>query len=77
MTSRALVWFKRDLRLADHAPLQAAALCDQALALYVVEPDWVQSAECDAQHLASSERSSCRRILSGVTSTRRPSGSTV
>ena len=52
MTSRALVWFKRDLRLADHAPLQAAALCDEALALYVVEPDWVQSAECDAQHLA-------------------------
>ena len=52
MTSRALVWFKRDLRLQDHAPLQAAAQCDEALALYVVEPEWVRSDECDAQHLA-------------------------
>ncbi|MFO0299761.1 MAG: deoxyribodipyrimidine photo-lyase [Pseudomonadota bacterium] len=52
MPSRALVWFKRDLRLADHAPLAAAAACDEALALYVVEPEWLASPEFDPQHLA-------------------------
>lgn len=52
MTARALVWFKRDLRVADHAPLFEAAQFDEALALYVVEPQWVESPECDAQHLA-------------------------
>jgi deoxyribodipyrimidine photolyase len=38
------VWFKRDLRLADHAPLQAA--CKAGLAvilLYVVEPSQRQN----------------------------------
>ncbi len=48
----ALVWFKRDLRMADHAPLHAAAQYPAAAALYVVEPQWVHSPECDAQHLA-------------------------
>ncbi len=52
MPSRALVWFKRDLRLADHAPLAAAAACEAAAGLFVVEPDWLASAEFDAQHLA-------------------------
>ena len=39
-----LVWFKRDLRAEDHAPLRAAAASGCAvLPLYVVEPDyWVQ-----------------------------------
>ena len=49
---RALVWLKRDLRLSDHAPLAAAAQADEAAALYVVEPEWAASPECDAQHLA-------------------------
>ncbi|MDE2347549.1 MAG: deoxyribodipyrimidine photo-lyase/cryptochrome family protein [Gammaproteobacteria bacterium] len=52
MSSFALVWLKRDLRIADHAPLAAAASCDAAVALYVVEPQWITSPECDAQHLA-------------------------
>jgi deoxyribodipyrimidine photo-lyase len=52
MSTRALVWFKRDLRLADHAPLAAAAACDEALALYVIEPGWLASPEFDPQHLA-------------------------
>jgi deoxyribodipyrimidine photo-lyase len=52
MTTQALVWLKRDLRAQDHAPLQAAAACDAALALYVIEPEWLASAECDAQHVA-------------------------
>ncbi len=51
MATLALVWLKRDLRLADHAPLAAAAHADGAAALYAVEPQWLASAECDAQHL--------------------------
>jgi len=35
-----VVWFKRDLRLHDHAPLQAAASQGPVLPLYVVEPDY-------------------------------------
>jgi len=51
MSTLALVWFKRDLRASDHAPLAAAARCDAALALYVVEPEWIASPECDPQHV--------------------------
>jgi deoxyribodipyrimidine photo-lyase len=46
-----LVWFKRDLRVADHAPLAEAARCDEAAALFLLEPEWLHSPECDAQHL--------------------------
>ncbi|MDE2121631.1 MAG: deoxyribodipyrimidine photo-lyase, partial [Betaproteobacteria bacterium] len=52
MSTRALVWFKRDLRLHDHAPLLAAADCDQALAVFVVEPEWLQSPEFAPRHLS-------------------------
>ena len=34
-----IVWFKRDLRVADHAPLTEAARRGPVLPLYVVEPD--------------------------------------
>jgi deoxyribodipyrimidine photo-lyase len=38
-----LVWFKRDLRVADHVPLALAARAGPVLALHVVEPDlWRQ-----------------------------------
>ncbi|WP_111494544.1 FAD-binding domain-containing protein [Marinobacter bohaiensis] len=38
-----LVWFKRDLRIQDHAPLAAAAeYGEPVLPLYVVEPDYWQ-----------------------------------
>jgi deoxyribodipyrimidine photo-lyase len=33
-----VVWFKRDLRVRDHAPLVAAALRGPVLPLYIVEP---------------------------------------
>ena len=49
---KALVWFKHDLRVRDHAPLAAAAHSAQALALFVIEPEWLNSAECAPQHLA-------------------------
>jgi deoxyribodipyrimidine photo-lyase len=48
----ALVWFKRDLRLADHAPLAAAAQAEAALALLIIEPTWLQSPECHPRHVA-------------------------
>jgi deoxyribodipyrimidine photo-lyase len=49
--SRALVWLKRDLRVHDHAPLAAALTHSDALALFVIEPEWLQSPECDASHV--------------------------
>jgi len=52
MPSKALVWFKRDLRWRDHPPLAEAQLHDQALALFIIEPAWLASPECDAQHVA-------------------------
>jgi deoxyribodipyrimidine photo-lyase len=51
MTACAVVWFKRDLRWRDHAPLAAALRFERALALYVIEPAWLQSAECDVRHV--------------------------
>ncbi len=49
--SRALVWFKRDLRHLDHAPLVAAQAHTDALALFIIEPEWLQSPQCDAIHV--------------------------
>ncbi len=38
-----IVWFKRDLRLADHRPLAAAAEAGLVLPLYIAEPQlWAQ-----------------------------------
>ena len=50
-TRRALVWFKRDLRVHDHAPLVAALADADALALFVIEPEWMRSPECDGSHV--------------------------
>ena len=52
MNATALVWFKRDLRLNDHAPLAAAQAFERTLALYVIEPEWLRSPECDPRHVA-------------------------
>lgn len=46
-----LVWFKRDLRVHDHAPLVQAARSGPCLCLYLYEPELLQSAEFDASHL--------------------------
>ncbi len=38
-----VVWFKRDLRLADHRPLARAALAGPVLPVYIAEPElWAQ-----------------------------------
>ena len=44
MTSTAaLAWFKRDLRLRDHAPLTEAMHFERALGLVVIVPQWLQA----------------------------------
>lgn len=48
---RALVWFKRDLRVHDHAPLVAAQGFDDVLGLFIIEPERLRSPECDASHV--------------------------
>jgi deoxyribodipyrimidine photo-lyase len=55
-----IVWFKRDLRIADHRPLAAAARAGAVLPLYIAEPElwgqndasarqWDFAAECLAE----------------------------
>ena len=53
MSRRAMqiVWFKRDLRVADHAPLEQASKQGQCLCLYVYEPELIESPEFDTSHL--------------------------
>ncbi|MDY7578791.1 FAD-binding domain-containing protein [Herbaspirillum sp. RTI4] len=48
----ALVWFKRDLRIHDHAPLAEATLFEAAFGLVVIEPEWLTSPECDTRHVS-------------------------
>jgi len=45
-----LVWFKRDLRVHDHAPLAAAARAGPVLAVYLVEPSLWRQPDAAAQH---------------------------
>ena len=47
----ALVWFKRDLRVRDHAALVEAVHFENALGLVVIEPQWLESPECDPRHV--------------------------
>lgn len=46
-----VVWFKRDLRVFDHAPLVEAAKHRQVLPLYVYEPELVRAPDCAPQHI--------------------------
>mgnify|MGYP001627115541 CR=1 FL=1 len=45
-----LVWFKRDLRLHDHAALQAASRLGPLVCLYIVEPGLWQQPDAARQH---------------------------
>jgi len=49
-TPTTLVWFKRDLRVHDHAPLAAAAARGAVLPLYVVEPGYWRLDDVSARH---------------------------
>ena len=44
------VWFKRDLRIQDHAPLDNAARSGRVLPVYVIEPEIIRAADFDALH---------------------------
>lgn len=45
-----VVWFKRDLRVNDHAPLAMAAERGAVLPLYIVEPAILRAADFDPAH---------------------------
>ncbi len=46
-----IVWFKRDLRLSDHAPLLQASLLDEpTLLVYIFEPSVMQNYDSDIRH---------------------------
>jgi deoxyribodipyrimidine photo-lyase len=45
-----IVWFKRDLRLEDHAPLHAAAARGPVLPLYVIEPALWREPDVSSRH---------------------------
>ncbi|MBZ9713414.1 uracil-DNA glycosylase [Deinococcus multiflagellatus] len=46
-----LVWFKKDLRVRDHAPLSQAAARGPVLPVYIYEPEQLHHAEFDGHHL--------------------------
>lgn len=46
-----VVWFKRDLRIHDHAPLMEAARAGRVLPLYVFEPEVIGAPDYAVQHL--------------------------
>lgn len=45
-----VVWFKKDLRVADHEPLVCAAGEGAVVCLFIHEPEWWATEECDASH---------------------------
>lgn len=47
-----IVWFKRDLRVTDHAPLVQACASGPVLPLYLYEPQLLQQPDAAAQHVA-------------------------
>jgi deoxyribodipyrimidine photo-lyase len=59
-----IVWFKRDLRVEDHAPLALAAARGPVLPLYVLEPDLAAQPDASAQHAAFAQE--CLSELDGA-----------
>ena len=45
-----LLWYKRDLRIADHAPLAGAMAAGAVVAVYVHEPEQQHAADRDLRH---------------------------
>lgn len=66
--SPQIVWFKRDLRLTDHAPLAAAAANGPVICLYVVEPDFWRQPDASGRHYAFITEclASLKEALAGV-----------
>ena len=45
-----IVWFKRDLRVSDHAPLFHAARAGSVIPLYIIEPDYWSQPDTSLRH---------------------------
>ncbi|WP_373071434.1 deoxyribodipyrimidine photo-lyase, partial [Gemmatimonas sp.] len=50
MSAVQLLWYKRDLRIADHAPLAGAIAAGPLVAVYVHEPEQQHAADRDLRH---------------------------
>jgi deoxyribodipyrimidine photo-lyase len=50
LQSANIVWFKRDLRVRDHAPLALAANAGRVLPLYIVEPELWKLPDSSRRH---------------------------
>ena len=66
-----LVWYKRDLRIHDHAPLTLAAKTGPCLCSYIYEPELIEAEDFDAAHLefineSLAELRECLERLGGV-----------
>lgn len=63
-----VVWFKRDLRVEDHAPLFHASQQGAVLPLYIVEPAYWQQPDTSLRHQAFIEESlqDLDRLLMGL-----------
>ncbi|MFN8833202.1 MAG: deoxyribodipyrimidine photo-lyase/cryptochrome family protein [Alphaproteobacteria bacterium] len=48
--STNILWFKRDLRVSDHAPLAAAAKSGKVLPLYIIEPELWKLQDSSRRH---------------------------
>lgn len=62
-----VIWFKRDLRVHDHAPLVEAATLGPTLPLYIIEPEYWQLPDSSERHLSwvlSSLRELRRSLMS-------------
>ncbi|MEL7045527.1 MAG: deoxyribodipyrimidine photo-lyase, partial [Pseudomonadota bacterium] len=46
-----LVWFKRDLRVADHSPLVAAARQGPVICVYIYEAELIEAEDFSRRHL--------------------------
>lgn len=56
-TPTQIVWFKRDLRVDDHAPLWHAVKLGPVVPLYIVEPDYWSQPDTSQRHQAFIEES--------------------
>jgi len=64
-----VVWFKRDLRVVDHAPLaHAAASGDPVLPLWIAEPALLREPDASARHLGFTRE--CLRSLDAALAAR-------
>jgi deoxyribodipyrimidine photo-lyase len=45
-----IIWFKRDLRVSDHAPLAASAQAGRVLPLYIIEPELWKLPDSSRRH---------------------------